>query len=159
MKNKRLHGRQRRAERLLTRERSCGAIVFRKGDDGLDRVLLVQHKPGHWSFPKGHVEAGESDRQTAIREVEEETGALISITSDFQGISTYSPRPGAFKTVIFFLGDYLGGQIRPQLSEIKAVGWMTREEAEELLIFDRDLEIFLEALDFHKDRESLESGE
>ena len=57
---------------VLTLERSCGAIVFRDGEAG-ESVLMVQHGPGHWSFPKGHVEAGEQDRQTAIREVFEET--------------------------------------------------------------------------------------
>ncbi len=154
MADKQANDRQADPIRLLTLERSCGAIVFRKGDDGLERVLLVQHKPGHWSFPKGHVEAGETDRQAAIREVEEETGVRIAITSDFQRSSTYSPGPGSLKTVVFFLGDYLGGRTQPQLSEIRAVGWLTREEAEQRLIFDRDREIFLEAIDYRKRRQA-----
>jgi 8-oxo-dGTP pyrophosphatase MutT (NUDIX family) len=52
-----------------------GAVVFREEDDRL-LVLLVRSKkdPSIWVFPKGHVEAGESAAQTAIRETREETG-------------------------------------------------------------------------------------
>ena len=126
-------------------ERSCGAIVFRKMD-GQTRVLLVQHKPGHWSFPKGHKEAGESDHEAAIREVHEETGVRITILPGFQRSSTYSPRPGVLKTVVFFLGAYEGGALEPQLSEVRAVSWMGLEEAAGMLVFDKDLAIFREAL-------------
>ena len=71
----------------LRYERSCGAIVFREINEEL-RVLLVQHSASHWSFPKGHVENGESDCETAIREVKEETGIDIEISSDFSRAST-----------------------------------------------------------------------
>lgn len=135
------------------RERSCGAIVF-LGDEGEERVLLVQHNPGHWSFPKGHVEEGESDRETAVREVLEETGLHVRISSDFERSSTYSPRQGIYKTVVFFLGDLLGGTLKPQLSEVKAADWLTIKEADKVLIFDRDREIFKEALDYHRQKKA-----
>ncbi len=128
-------------------ERSCGAIVFREVN-GIRRVLLVQHGVGHWSFPKGHVEAGETDHETAIREVKEETGIDIAITSPFLRESTYSPIPHVYKTVVFFLGNYQGGQITPQLSEVQRVSWLTPEECNSLLVFDRDREIFADALAF-----------
>ena len=136
---------------VLTLERSCGAIVFRDGEAG-ESVLMVQHGPGHWSFPKGHVEAGEQDRQTAIREVFEETGIRIEIKSDFQGSSSYSPRPGVLKTVIFFLGDYLGGRLTPQLTEVRAAAWMPLDEADRFLVFDRDRQIFHQALEYRRQR-------
>ena len=136
---------------VMTLERSCGAIVFRDREGG-ESVLMVQHGPGHWSFPKGHVEAGEQERQTAIREVFEETGIRIEIRSDFQGSSSYSPRPGVLKTVIFFLGDYLGGQLIPQLSEVRAAAWLPLEEADRLLGFDRDRQIFHQALEYRRQR-------
>ena len=50
------------------REKACGCIII---DDG--KVLLVQQHQGFWGFPKGHVENGETEIQTAIREVKEET--------------------------------------------------------------------------------------
>ncbi len=129
----------------LRYERSCGAIVFREINEEL-RVLLVQHSASHWSFPKGHVENGESDCETAIREVKEETGIDIEISSDFSRASTYSPYPGARKTVIFFIVDYLGGSLRPQLEEVQRVAWLKPADSMKYLVFDRDREIFKDAL-------------
>jgi len=131
-----------------THERSCGAIVFKKMKGEL-RVLVIQHGEGHWSFPKGHMERGESEFETAIREVREETGIEIEITSNFRGESTYSPRKGATKTVTFFIGNYLGGDIQPQESEIYAVHWMRPSDAVPLLTFDKDRSIFIDALEHY----------
>ena len=59
---------------MIKREKSCGVLVLRQQEEELYVVLLRHRFGGHWSFPKGHVEAGESERQTALREVREETG-------------------------------------------------------------------------------------
>ena len=62
-----------RKERYAVRyEKSCGALVFRQDPrTGRRYVLMIRHKHGgHRSFPKGHVEAGETEHETAIREVE-----------------------------------------------------------------------------------------
>ena len=57
----------------MATEKSCGALIFR--DEGGKRLyLLLHYAGGHWDFPKGHVEAGESEEQTAKREIQEETG-------------------------------------------------------------------------------------
>ncbi len=89
-------------------ERSCGAIVFRE-IEGETRVLLVQHKPGHWSFPKGHKEQGESDHETAIREVYEETGVRIAILPGFERSSTYCSAAGCLENSCLF-SWYLSGR-------------------------------------------------
>jgi hypothetical protein len=91
-------------QQARTHERSCGAIVFEEMEGAL-HVLMIQHRAGHWSFPKGHMEKGESEHETAIREVREETGVEIEIASNFRGESTYSPRNGVSKTVAFFIGN------------------------------------------------------
>ena len=59
-------------------EKSCGALVFRRASQGLE-VLLLKHRAGHWDFPKGHVEAGESEQETALREVLEESGLTVKL--------------------------------------------------------------------------------
>ncbi len=61
-------------------EKSCGAVIF--NDE--DKVLIVKHNAGHWDFPKGHMEAGETETQTAIREVKEETNIDIHIIEEYR---------------------------------------------------------------------------
>ena len=60
-------------------EKSCGAIVFRKFHGNIELLLIKHANGGHWSFPKGHVEAGETEVETAIREIREETGIEVMI--------------------------------------------------------------------------------
>ena len=62
----------------MKREKSCGALVYRITQSGQKELLFIKHRHGtHWSFPKGHMEEGESEVQTALREVKEETGSDI----------------------------------------------------------------------------------
>ena len=58
-------------------EKSVGAVIFRRTQDASDvdvEYLLIQYPHGHWEFPRGHVEDGESELDTAYREIEEEVG-------------------------------------------------------------------------------------
>ncbi|MDZ4384915.1 MAG: NUDIX domain-containing protein, partial [Candidatus Moranbacteria bacterium] len=55
-------------------EKSVGAVVFRKKETGGKEFLLLHYPSGHWDFPKGHIESGETEEGTLRREVEEETG-------------------------------------------------------------------------------------
>ena len=60
-------------------EKSCGAIVFRRFHGNI-QILLIKHiNSGHWSFPKGHIENNETETETAVREIKEETGILIAV--------------------------------------------------------------------------------
>ena len=62
-----------------------------------------RHNGGHWSFPKGHVESGESEADTAAREIREETGLTARVDTSFRQMVTYYPKSGVVKDVIFFL--------------------------------------------------------
>lgn len=70
-------------ERIMKIEKSCGAIVFRR-DHGKLLYLVLQHTAGHWSFPKGHIEEGETETETAQREILEESGLQVSIDDHFR---------------------------------------------------------------------------
>lgn len=59
--------------RLLIDERSAGAVVFYMGENSEPEYLLLHYSAGHWDFPKGNIEAGENEKQTATREIQEET--------------------------------------------------------------------------------------
>lgn len=65
-------------------EKSVGVVVFRK-ENNENLFLLLHYESGHWGFPKGHIEKGESIKQTAIRETEEETGITdLDFKKDFK---------------------------------------------------------------------------
>ena len=86
-------------------ERSCGIVLFHE-----NKVLLLKYKGGgHWDFPKGHIENNESETETALRELKEETGiSEVTLFSDFREIIEYSFRKGRStikKQVIYFLGE------------------------------------------------------
>ena len=88
---------------------AAGLILFRKDESGGRFYLLIQHSAGHWEFPKGHIEAGENWRQTALREVQEETGiADITLITQFARQIQYVYRGKndrlIHKTVYFGLG-------------------------------------------------------
>lgn len=58
----------------VARETSAGAVVFRVSPRGTRQFLLLQYRAGHWEFPRGHIEKGETEEQAARREIREETG-------------------------------------------------------------------------------------
>ena len=122
-------------------EKSCGAIVV---DDG--RVLLVKHNAGHWDFPKGHVEEGETEFETAIREVKEETNIDIKIEKENRYISEYSPKEDVMKTVIYFLGEKIGGEDKPQIEEVSDVEWVDVNKAVERITHQRSKDIMMQVI-------------
>ena len=106
----------------MKREKSCGVLVLRQQEDELYVVLLRHRFGGHWSFPKGHVEAGESERQTALREVREETGLTgIKLMDGFRESVEYSPKPGVKKQVVYFLGTTEQEKLIRQEEEISEI--------------------------------------
>ena len=103
-----------------------------------DLVLLRHRFGGHWSFPKGHVEAGETERQTALREVKEETGLSIRLMDNFRECVEYFPQAGVKKQVVYFLGEALGDELVRQEEEISELRWAPLLEAGDLVTFAND---------------------
>lgn len=89
----------------MKREKSCGALVYRYEGDRLMLLLLRHRHGGHWSFPKGHVEGEETETETALREIREETGLSVSLREGFRHTVEYYPKPGVRKQVVYFLGE------------------------------------------------------
>jgi 8-oxo-dGTP pyrophosphatase MutT (NUDIX family) len=89
----------------MLHEKSCGAVVFFKNDKvGL---LLLQYEAGHWDFVKGNVEPNESEVDTVLRELKEETGIVATQTIDGfrERIQYFYRRQGETiqKEVVFYL--------------------------------------------------------
>lgn len=133
--------------RKAREEKSCGAVVWRRRD-GRREYLLVRHNGGHWSFPKGHVEEGETEAETAAREIREETGLSAELHTRFRRQVTYSPKPGTVKDVVFFTAVPTGGRERPQESEISRLGWFPFPEAAERITYAADEEVLLAAEEY-----------
>lgn len=118
------------------REKSCGTITFTRVD-GQIKYLLTKTDYGVYGFAKGHVEQGESGRQTAIRETWEETSIKPKIVNGFRKTIEYKLKNGNVKTVVFFLG-YFEGQTpcHNQGFEDFTYELATYDEAMKLLSFD-----------------------
>ena len=134
--------------RSMKEEKSCGAVLLRRECDELE-VLLVRHRNGsHWSFPKGHMEAGERERQTALREIREETGLEVRLLPEFRMQVAYSPKSGVWKQVVYFAGLPAGGILHPQEEEIRDLLWISSKEALKMVTYENDRQVLSEALAF-----------
>ena len=127
-------------------EKSCGAVIFRKDEHGWN-VLLIRHTKGkHISFPKGHMEAGELESQTAEREVFEETGIRVRVDRRYRAENRYNIRSDIQKLVVIFAAVTTQREIIPQPEEIAEANWYPVEAALERLTYERDRKILREAL-------------
>lgn len=126
----------------MKKEKSCGALVYRY-DNGRLLLLLLRHRHGgHWSFPKGHVEGTETEIETALREVQEETGLHVSLQEGFRHTVEYYPKPGVKKQVVYFLGKALPNEptVRQEV-EISELKWVEWEEAFCCVTFKNDKDL------------------
>ena len=128
----------------MKKEKSCGAICY-KVEKGTIYYLLIKQRKGHIAFPKGHVEPGETEEETAIREIKEETNADVLIDTNFRMTSTYSPKEHVMKDVIIFIGKVITSNIITQDEEVANAMYMTYEDAMKNLSYERDKEILKEA--------------
>lgn len=117
-------------------EKSCGAIIIDNA-----KVLLVKHNKGHWDFPKGHMEQGETEVQTAIREVKEETNINIDIDEMKRYVVTYNPEPNVVKEVVFFIAKKIDGDILLQEAEISEAEWLEYSQALEQITFQTNKDL------------------
>lgn len=126
-------------------EKSCGAIVYRKTQNQVDLLLIKNRYGGHWSFPKGHVEGTETEMQTALREVKEETGLDISIQDGFRQAVEYFPKPNVRKQVVYFLGEAQSVEFKMQEEEISRIIWTDIRKAYHMVTFKNDKNLILVA--------------
>lgn len=138
-------------------EKSCGAVVFadKATDDGVTKkyvLMIKQFAASKFSFPKGHVEAGENEIQTAEREVYEETSVTIKISDGFRNTVHYCPRPGTKKEVVYFVARTELCEVKPREGEIVDVRWVDVDAAGNMLAHSNDKKVFLLALEYEKNQ-------
>ena len=137
----------------MRKEKSCGAVIFTKDGDQLKYVIIHQTNGVH-CFPKGHVEAGESEEETALREIREEVGLDVTLVDGFRKTDEYKFSLNSDlviqKEVVYFLAEFENQTPRPQESELFGVYLMPLEEALATLQFDGMKQILREANEFLK---------
>jgi len=134
-------------------EFSAGGVVFRKNNGKLE-ILVAQHSYHHgWVFPKGligdkeHLK-GEKKEDTAIREVEEETGAIARIVQELEKVTYWYKFEGETvkKTVYYFVMEYVGGDITKHDWEMEDVEFIPANKVMERLTYKSDKKVFEKAL-------------
>lgn len=111
-------------------EKSCGAVVYTvRGGQLL--FLLVQEKSGAYSFPKGHAEGNETEKETARREIFEETGLRPAFRPGFRETDAYDLReaPGTRKQVVYFLAECGDENGSPRPGEIRKIELLPYDQA------------------------------
>ena len=147
----------------MPKEKSAGAIIFRREDDRI-YYLLLHYPSGHWEFPKGHVEQGESEEETLKRETFEETGINdLKIIPGFKKYIKYFFKqykekvseadrkkgkiPWIFKLVVFFIAETKIKDV--QIShEHKGFIWLPINEAIKKTTFKNSKKLLEKANDF-----------
>lgn len=125
----------------MKKEKSCGAVVYKIVDNKIF-YLIEKMNLGHTSLPKGHVEGNETETQTALREIKEETSLDVKVDTKFRHVITYSPYPDIIKDVVFFVAQ-CKEDIKPidkHDDEVKESLWLPFEAAKDSLTFDSDKE-------------------
>ena len=131
-------------------EKSCGCVLYYVHRE-LRVLVIKQARNGNWSFPKGHVEQGETEIETAIREVREEVGAEVSPIDGFREVIRYTPKTNVQKDVVYFVATPETPTIKMQREEVSDYKWMRPDDAMKNLTFKNDKEVLRKALDFLKE--------
>ena len=127
-------------------EKSCGFIVYRKILDKRE-YLIIRASNGEYGFPKGHVENNETEYETAIRELKEETNIEVQIVDGFREQIEYPliSKKNVMKQSVYFLGKWLDSNIVCQETEVSEAMFVSIEKALELLSFEDTKNIIKEA--------------
>ena len=129
----------------MQHEKSCRAIVSRKSH-GNTEILLIKHINGRdWSFPKGHMETGETEVETAVREIKEETSIDVMIDPTFRETVSYFPKRDTQKTVVYFIARAKNFDYFPQEEEISEIRWVDIGYASSILTYENDKNIVSKA--------------
>ena len=134
---------------VMPREKSCGAIVFLKNQDL--QYLLLRYGVKYWGFVKGQVEANESEKDTVMRELAEETGITEArFVKDFREVISYyyrRRRNTIYKEVAYFLVEALNQKVKLSYEHTGYL-WLSYEKSMEKLTFKNAKNVLKKAHNF-----------
>lgn len=145
----------RRTWRRTRQDRSAGGVAYQfvTDSDAVQIALIATHGGKRWQLPKGSREAGETALQTAIREVEEETGLQTEHieflrTIDYWYWDTYQKEIPELvhKLVDFYLLHVIGGALNDSSYEVDDVQWFTADAALAAMTFGGEKAVVRQAI-------------
>ena len=135
----------------MAKEKSCGAVVFKKQKDGSVKYLLLHYEAGHWDFPKGNQEKKETEEQTAAREIREETGIEdIEFVDGFKELIKYFYKKGeetVYKEVAYYFAQSATEKVVLS-SEHIGYAWLSYDNAYKKLTFNTSKELLIKTNKF-----------
>jgi 8-oxo-dGTP pyrophosphatase MutT (NUDIX family) len=136
----------------MLREKSCGAVIFIKKDEPT-KYLLLNYAAGHWDFVKGNVEPNENEKQTVVRELQEETSITnAQFVEDFREPIVYFYRRQGLtvhKEVVFFVMEAYTDKVQLSFEHV-GYAWLDYQHAMEKLTFKNSKDVLQKAHDFLK---------
>ncbi len=128
----------------MKKEKSCGAVVY-KVEHG-ELYFLIEHMiQGHKAIPKGHMEGQETEEQTALREIREETNLEVALDTGFRYEEAYSPYEGVWKEVVYFVAEARSIDLKNQEAEVSSLEWLPWHAAVEAVTYPNTREALTKA--------------
>lgn len=130
-------------------EYSAGAVVFTKINNEI-KYVIIRSLEGFYGFPKGHIEAGENETDTALREIFEETGLKVSVLPGFRIVDEHEipHKKGVIKHIVYFVAQYDNQEICFQKEELSGASLMSFQDAMQAFQFESSKRILTEANSF-----------
>jgi len=137
---KKIVGRKRPTISEVVKEPTAGGIVWRRNKKGAIEILLIQDAKDRWTIPKGHIEEGETAKETAEREIKEETGLQEMKMQSWLGKINFRYRRQqslVLMTTEIFLVEAIGDtdDIKPE-EWMKGIKWLSANEALEMIEYE-----------------------
>ena len=141
----------------MIREKSCGAVIYLKKDEQT-KYLLLNYSAGHWDFVKGNVESGESEKETVLRELKEETAITdATFIKDFrENIIYFYRRQGltVHKEVVFFIIETHTEKVELSFEHVGYI-WLDYKHAMEKLTFKNAKDVLQKVHEFLKKQDTV----
>ncbi len=137
----------------MKKEKSCGAVVYKYQNNQLLFLLIKSKKGHHFSFPKGHVESDETEVETALREIKEETNLDVLVDTGYRNVITYSPMENVLKDVIYFVATPISeAKVIVQEAEVSSAKWLYYSQALKQVTHDNEKQVLIKAYEYLKNK-------
>ena len=142
-------------EDCIKRECSCGAVIYKKDDEGL-KYLIIRDRNDNYGLPKGHTEEGETFKETALREIKEEVGLDVELDEKFIYSFDYPIKEGkVLKSVHYFLADMKDQEAYINDGEASELLLLPYDEAVDIATFAQTKDLLKEAHEYLERNNSL----